>query len=256
MVLNQTFGDNLCIYEVFELKHVFKITGMTCQGCADTIEKGFRDNPKISSAKVSLEHNELTIESSQQFNSEQIDNILGNLGNYSVTKNNPTAFPLIISYLKSKKPILLALLVVIISSLSIQMAENTFVLNNWFVSYMGMFFILFSFLKLLNIKGFSMTFSRYDLLAKNIPGFALSYPFLEFLLGIAFLTQTALLASNIIALIFMTSQSIGVMYVLKNKQPMKCACMGSSINLEISYITLLENVIMILMAAYMTYQLI
>jgi len=82
-----------------------------------------------------------------------------------------------------------------------------------------------------------------------------SYPFLELLLGVAFLTQTLLIASNIITLIFMISQSIGVINVLKNKQEIQCACLGSSINLPISNITLLENIVMISMAGYMTYQL-
>ena len=236
------------------MKAVFKINGMTCQGCADTIEKGLRGNSSINMAIVSLENNELTIESNQHLSSEQIDSILSSSGNYSVVKDNPSLFSKIISHLESKKPILLALLVVAVSSLSLQTAYGTFDLNNWFTTYMGIFFIVFSFLKLLNVKGFSITFSKYDIFAKRVPGFAVSYPFLEFLLGVSFLTQPILIVSNIITLIFMTSQSIGVMNVLKNKQIIQCACMGSSINLSISYITLLENIVMILMAGYMIYQ--
>ena len=45
------------------MEFVFKITGMTCQGCADTIEKGFASDSKILASTVSLENNELTIES-------------------------------------------------------------------------------------------------------------------------------------------------------------------------------------------------
>ena len=236
------------------MKAVFKINGMTCQGCADTIEKGLRGNSSINMAIVSLENNELTIESNQHLSSEQIDSIISSFGNYSVAKDNPSLFAKIITHLESKKPILLALLVVAVSSLSLQTAYGTFDLNNWFTTYMGIFFIVFSFLKLLNVKGFSITFSRYDIFAKRVPGFAVSYPFLEFLLGVSFLTQPILIVSNIITLIFMTSQSIGVMNVLKNKQIIQCACMGSSINLSISYITLLENIVMILMAGYMIYQ--
>jgi copper chaperone CopZ len=236
------------------MQATFKINGMSCQGCVDTIEKGLRGNSSINMATVSLENNELTIESNQHFSFEQIDSILSSFGNYSVVKDNSNLFSKILTHFKSKKPVLLALLVVTVSSLSLQASNKTFDLNNWFVTYMGIFFILFSFLKLLNVKGFSVTFSRYDIFAKRIPGFAVSYPFLEFLLGVAFLTQTILIASNIITLIFMTSQSIGVMNVLKNKQTIQCACMGSSINLPISYITLLENIVMILMAGYMTYQ--
>ena len=115
--------------------------------------------------------------------------------------------------------------------------------------------MLFSFLKLLNIKGFSLTFSRYDLLGKNIPGFAISYPFLEFCLGVAFLTNSLLIAANLATLIFMISQSIGVGNVLRKKEIIQCACLGSSINLPVSYLTLIENLVMGSMSSYMLFKL-
>ena len=234
---------------------IFTIRGMTCQGCANTIQERLSTNPDIDSAKVVLETNELTITSNQQMSVQQVDSLLSNLGNYSVVKNKPNLLPKIISYLDSRRPILLALLIVTISSLSLQTAYGTFNWNNWFTTYMGVFFIVFSFLKLLSVKGFSVTFSKYDIFAKKIPMFAVSYPFIELLLGVAFLTQTLLIAANILTLIFMVSQSIGVIKVLQSKQEIQCACLGSSINLPISYLTLLENIVMVLMAGYMTYQL-
>ena len=89
---------------------------------------------------------------------------------------------------------------------------KTFSLNKWFMSYMGIFFIIFSFLKLLNVSGFSMTFKKYDLISKIIPGYANSYPFIELALGIIFLTQTQsiLIYANTLTLIFMISQTIGI----------------------------------------------
>ena len=112
------------------MQATFKINGMSCQGCVDTIEKGLRGNSSINMAIVSLENNELTIESNQHLSSEQIDSILSSSGNYSVVKDNPSLFSKIISHLVSKKPILLALLVVVVSSLSLQTAYGTFDLNN------------------------------------------------------------------------------------------------------------------------------
>ena len=235
---------------------IFRIHGMTCQGCANTIQEGLSTNPDINSAKVVLETNELTITSNQQMSVQQVDSLLSNLGNYSVIKNELNLLSKTLNYLDSRKPILLALLIVTISSLSLQTAYGTFDWNNWFTTYMGIFFIIFSFLKLLNVKGFSITFSKYDIFAKKIPMFSVSYPFIELLLGVAFLTQTLLIPANILTLIFMVSQSIGVIKVLHRKQEIQCACLGSSINLPISYITLLENIVMILMAGYMTYQLV
>ena len=51
----------------------FKIRGMTCQGCANTIQEGLSTNSDIDSAKVVLETNELTITSNQQMSVQQVD---------------------------------------------------------------------------------------------------------------------------------------------------------------------------------------
>jgi len=199
----------------------------------------------------------LTIESNEDFSTEQIDQILSEMGNYSIKKQSSNSlFSTIVNYLSAKKPILLALMVVLASSLSIELGFGRFDLNHWLTTYMGIFFILFSFLKLLNVKSFSISFSRYDILAKKIPGFSVTYPFIEFLLGIAFLTRTMLIFTKMITLVVMISQVIGVVKILKGKKIIQCVCMGSSIDLSVSCITLFENLVMILMASYMIFQLI
>ena len=124
------------------------------------------------------------------------------------------------------------------------------------ISYMGIFLLIFSFLKLIDIKGFSVTFSRYDMISKIIPGFAIIYPFLELVLALSFLSKSFLFIAYLLTLIFMTSQFIGVFISLQRKEIIRCACMGSSINLEISYLTLFENFIMIVMSFYMIIRLV
>ena len=145
----------------------------------------------------------------------------------------------------------MALLIVIFASLSIQVSTDSFSIKNWMISYMGVFYLIFSFLKLIDVKGFSITFSKYDLISKNIPSFAMIYPFIELFLALAYLSESFLLISYSLTLIFMTSQSIGVFISLQKKEIIRCACMGSSINLDISSLTLIENLIMIFMASYM-----
>ena len=233
----------------------FQIQGMTCLGCADTIQTRLRKESDVISAEVSFENEELLLDSKVPVDNEYIDSIISNLGNYNVKNQNANLFSKFLSHLNSKKPILLALTIVIVSSLSIQTPFQNFDLDNWFITYMGLFFMLFSFLKLLNIKGFSITFSRYDLLGKNIPGFAVSYPFLELCLGVAFLTNSLLITANLATLIFMISQCIGVGNVLRKKEIIQCACLGSSINLPVSYLTLIENLVMVSMSSYMLFKL-
>ncbi len=233
----------------------FQIQGMTCLGCADTIQTRLRKESVVISAEVSFENEELLLDSKVPVDNEYIDSIISNLGNYNVKNQDANLLSKFLEHINSKKPILLALTIVIVSSLSIQTPFQNFDLDNWFITYMGLFFMLFSFLKLLNIKGFSLTFSRYDLLGKNIPRFAISYPFLEFCLGIAFLTNSLLITANLATLIFMISQSIGVGNVLRKKEIIQCACLGSSINLPVSYLTLIENVGMVSMSSYMLFTL-
>ena len=233
----------------------FQIQGMTCLGCADTIQTRLRKESDVISAEVSFENKELLLDAKVPVDNEYIDSIISNLGNYNVKSQNANLLSKFLEHLSSKKPILLALTIVIVSSLSIQTPFQNFDLDNWFITYMGLFFMLFSFLKLINIKGFSITFSKYDLLGKNIPGFSISYPFLEFCLGIAFLTNSLLIAANLATLIFMISQSIGVGNVLRKKEIIQCACLGSSINLPVSYLTLIENLVMVSMSSYMLFKL-
>ena len=53
----------------------FTINGMTCQGCANTIQEGLSTNPDIDLAQVVLETNELTITSNQPMSVEQVDSL-------------------------------------------------------------------------------------------------------------------------------------------------------------------------------------
>jgi len=155
-----------------------------------------------------------------------------------------------------RKPIVIALSIVILSSLAMQISDETFNLNKWFMSYMGIFFIIFSFLKLLNVSGFSMTFKKYDLISKIIPPYATSYPFIELSLGIIFLTQTQsiLIYANAFTLIFMVSQTIGIIRSLSKSEQIQCACMGSAVDVPLSSLTVVENITMIAMATYMIIQ--
>ena len=94
------------------------------------------------------------------------------------------------------------------------------------------------------------------MISKIIPGFAIIYPFLELVLALSFLSKSFLFIAYLLTLIFMTSQFIGVFISLQRKEIVRCACMGSSINLEISYLTLFENFIMIVMSFYMIIRLV
>ena len=229
---------------------------MTCQGCADNIEQSLKSQPFLESVSVSLQSSELTLTSKQEIKLETLNKIVSKTGAYEIFDKNPHPLLFLKQYFTSKKPILIGLSIVIIASSALQVSRTDSTLNDWLIDYMGLFFIIFSFLKFFDLNGFKNTFSQYDLIAKKIPSFGLVYPFIELILGVGFLSRTLLLYANSITLIIMIIQSIGVFQSLRRKTQIQCACMGSSINISLSSLTLLEDMVMVIMSAYMISQLI
>ena len=231
------------------MNEVYKVRGMTCEGCANGIKENLESNEYIISANVNLDEEKVYIEADRNFSISELNSLIDNLGEYKIFKES--FISKIIQYFYSKKTLLVALFIVIISSLSLQFSRDNFEVNDWMISYMGIFFLLFSFLKLIDVKGFSGSFKKYDLISKIIPGFAMSYPFIELFLALIFLSTNFLFIAYIMTLVFMLSQSLGVFISLQKKEIIKCACMGSSINLDISSLTIIENLVMALMSTYM-----
>jgi len=103
-------------------------------------------------------------------------------------------------------------------------------------------------MKMPDWKGFTEAFSTYDILAKNIPGYAIIYPVLEFILGILFITNSFISVAAWITIIALGIGGIGVTLKLLKKEKFQCACLGTFINVPLTKITLLEDIIMVAMA--------
>ena len=116
-------------------------------------------------------------------------------------------------------------------------------------NFMGAFFLAFSFFKLLDLRGFAAAYRTYDVVARRIPAYAYAYPFVELLLGVAFVTGLQPFATNLVTLVVMAVGSIGVIQTLLNKRRIRCACLGTVFNLPMSTVTLVEDGLMIVMAA-------
>ncbi len=121
----------------------------------------------------------------------------------------------------------------------------------WMTNFMAGFFLVFSFFKLLDLRGFAGAYSTYDLLAERWPGYGLIYPFLELGLGLAFLFRIAPDAANWATILLMGFSSLGVIRALMRRQTIRCACLGTVLNLPMSTVTLVEDMLMIAMAAAM-----
>ena len=106
--------------------------------------------------------------------------------------------------------------------------------------------------KLQNVETFSTMFLNYDLLAKRYVRYAYVYPYAETLAGVLMLAGALNWLSIPLALFI---GSVGAISVFKavyiNKRELKCACVGGSSNVPLGFISLTENIMMVLMALWM-----
>ena len=69
------------------------------------------------------------------------------------------------------------------------------------------------------------------------------------MLGVAYVTGFVPFATNLATLLVMSVSSVGVIQCLVNKRKIRCACLGTVFNLPMSTVTLVEDGLMIVMAA-------
>ena len=66
------------------MKHTYKISGMSCNGCRNHVEKALNKHPQVMKAAVDLEKAEATIEMQQHIPIEELKKIVKKVGNYSI----------------------------------------------------------------------------------------------------------------------------------------------------------------------------
>ena len=128
-----------------------------------------------------------------------------------------------------------------------------FNLNAAMYDVMAGFFLLFGSLKLLDLKGFVQAYAMYDVLAKRSIVYAYAYPFIEIALGLAYLLRLYPTITNSITLVLMLVGAIGVAQELSQKRDIACACLGTVFKLPMTHITLIEDLLMAAMAAWMLF---
>lgn len=123
---------------------------------------------------------------------------------------------------------------------------------DFMILYMGIFFVIFSLFKMPDWKGFVEAFGTYDILAKNIKPYGWAYPLIEFALGVLFITnyftEFFLFPIAWVTLVIMAIGSIGVSIKLLKKEKFQCACLGTWINVPLTKVTLLEDLLMVFMS--------
>ncbi len=234
---------------------IYEIGGMTCNGCLNKVRAGLQ---QISS-EVSVTLNPPVAAFSGQTSPDlgAVRAALAAIGNYTA---NYTASPAALpgrppiaaaderGWLKTYYPLLLIILYLAIVSL-VGTFSPKFDLIAWMNHFMAGFFLVFSFFKLLDLKGFAESYASYDLLAARWPAYGLLYPFIELALGLAYLFNFEPGLTNIATILVMGFSSLGVIKALSMGQKIRCACLGTVLNLPMSTVTLVEDAAMVVMAA-------
>ena len=228
------------------MKSIFKITGMTCNGCKSSIEDKLSSLDGVDGVQVYLNKGEAVIQSKKPISFSLIANSLPPKYNITSIVSSQVNERIKASKLKQLKPLFIILAYISITSLLLNFKNwNS---TNVMLDFMGLFYIIFSFFKILDIKGFSISFRMYDPLAKKVPLYGIIYPFIEILLGIMFLTRIEVELAIILTIIVLGITTIGVTQALLNKKLISCACLGTTLKLPMTEATFIENALMIIMA--------
>lgn len=240
------------------MKHIYKIKGMTCGSCKASVENSLRDIDDVSDVEVNLENQEATITMDKHIDIVELQKSLAS--KYTITQKeiknvftSTQSSSFEIEEEKSKfqqiKPLLLILFY--ITTASILLHYKNWNWNDFMLDFMGLFYIVFSFFKMLDLKGFSDSFRMYDPLAKRVPVYGKIYPFIETSLGLMFLVRFEVNIALIITLFVLGITTIGVTKTLLDKKLIRCACLGTALKLPMTEATFIENAIMIVMAILM-----
>lgn len=232
------------------MKSILQISGMTCEGCKSSVENKLGLIDGVDDVQVDLARGEVVIYSKDPVSFSLVKEILP--AKYSLINeedlNLDTNGDLIIkaSKIKQLKPLFIILGYIFIASILLNYENwNS---SNAMLDFMGLFYVIFSFFKILDIKGFSMSFRMYDPLAKQAPIYGYIYPFIEVLLGMMFLIRFEVNIALMLTVIVLGITTIGVTQTLINKRSIKCACLGTTLNLPMTEATFIENALMIIMA--------
>lgn len=239
------------------MKHKYHVKGMTCNSCSASVEKYLTEIDGVSSAIVSLEKEEVEITMERRVDAKVFQEALPK--KYTLSENSIGASNKVESYnyktteektkLQQLKPLLLILLYISVASVLLHFNEWSW--NGFMLDFMGLFYIVFSFFKMLDLKGFPESFRMYDPLAKRLPIYGWVYPFIETALGLMFLMRFEVSTALFITLVVLGITTIGVTKTLLDKKSIRCACLGTALKLPMTEATFIENTIMIVMAIVM-----
>jgi cation transport ATPase len=238
------------------MTRTYRVTGMHCAACEQTVRKALMMEPDVRGAKASATSGTVELDLLRAVPEERLRALVAKTGLYTIAEEvaeptptlpeeagTPTAttyFPLI----------LLGAFITGVAFLA-QWPLTGFDGMLWMRHFMAGFFLCFSFFKLLDLRGFASSYRMYDPIARRVPQWGTIYPFVELALGVLYVTGLYPIATAWITVVVMGISAIGPIQSVLNKQKIRCACLGAVFNLPMSTVTIVEDLLMVAMASAM-----
>jgi copper chaperone CopZ len=150
---------------------------MTCEGCKASVEEKLMRLPNINRVEANLVSQSVSIYSNSSIEYSALQEVLPE--KYNLTKVDPVTVANRLevgdkSDLKKLFPLIL--IFIYITTASVFINFNSFTSEAFMFDFMGLFYVVFSFFKFLDYKGFPKSFKMYDPLAKKSGCLCLGLP--------------------------------------------------------------------------------
>jgi copper chaperone CopZ len=251
--------------------HTYDIRGMHCQSCVRKVTEALRGVAGVADATVTLAPPGARVELSRPVATAELQQAVARAGEYRIVESSGLpGLPVVTAPSsvasaprvaarhqeddaprESLYPLFLIVAYIAGTVGLVALATGERSPQELMRHFMGGFFLVFSFFKLLDLRGFADAYRMYDVVARRAPAWGLVYPFVELALGAAYVVNASPLAVNVVTLVLMLVGSFGVLQALLAKRTIRCACLGTALNLPMTKVTLVEDLTMAAMAAAM-----
>lgn len=155
--------------------------------------------------------------------------------------------------IKNFLPLIIIFSTILVATITKQFFTDVWDIHTLMYDFMGLFFIVFGGFKIINLTMFAEAYASYDLIAAKSKLYAHAYPFIELTLGVLYLLHWYPMFTNVTTIIIMLISAAGVAHALYKNEQITCACLGMVFKIPMTYVTLLEDLLMALMAGLMLF---
>lgn len=153
--------------------------------------------------------------------------------------------------LKPYYPVIVITKIAALAAAALAWGEIWFDWAYWMQLFMGLFLVIFAMFKFFDLPGFAKGFKKYDVITKKLPAYGFAYPYIEMVIGLMLLADWHTTCAYWGALVISLVTLFGVIKSLRAGMDIRCACLGTTLNVPLSTVTVVENAGMAIMAAAM-----